>query len=235
MPTQAATRIVEFSAASLTDPLRILASMSHDLQTPLTRLKLRAEAMADSIERNKLIADLEEMEHLVRQGIVYARSRHGAAVTLRRIDLDACLQSLASDYRDIGKAVTLFGRIGTPWITCQHALRRTLMNLIDNALKYAGSAELCVRRVPGNSISIVVADRGPGIPPAELASVMQPFYRASSCVAGVSGAGLGLSIAHELATSLGGALSLANREGGGLLATLTLAACPASPATPARR
>ncbi|GFE81862.1 hypothetical protein GCM10011487_38620 [Steroidobacter agaridevorans] len=235
MRTQAATRVVELSAAPPIDPLRILASMSHDLQTPLTRMKLRAEAMADSIERNKLIADLEEMQHLVRQGIVYARSRHGADVTLRRIDLDACLQSLVSDYRDIGKAVTLFGRIGMPWVTCQHSLRRTLMNLIDNALKYAGAAELSVRRLPGNSISIAVADRGPGIPPEELAAVMQPFYRVSSCIAGISGAGLGLSIAQELTASLGGTLSLANREGGGLLAMLTLAACPASRATPARR
>lgn len=234
MRTQAASRVVELNVA-LEDPMRFLASMSHDLQTPLTRMKLRAEAMSESVERNKLMVDLEEMQHLVRQGIAYARSRHGVTEAPRRIDLDACLQSLVSDYRDMGKAVSLSGRVGIPWITCQHALRRTLTNLIDNALKYAGATELSVRRARNHSIVIAVADRGPGIPPAELASVMQPFYRARSRRADVAGAGLGLSIAQELTASLGGRLTLANREGGGLLATVTLGASPASRVTPALR
>ncbi|HEY5755794.1 MAG TPA: HAMP domain-containing sensor histidine kinase, partial [Steroidobacter sp.] len=191
MRTQAALRIVESNAAT-EDPLRILASISHDLQTPLTRMKLRAEAMTESVERHKLIVDLEEMQHLVHQGIAYARSRHGAVEAPRRIDLDACLESLVNDYQDMGKAVSLSGRVGLSWVTCHHALRRTLMNLIDNALKYAGAAALSVRRVRNNSIAIAVADRGPGIPPAELAAVMQPFYRAQARRADVAGAGLGL-------------------------------------------
>lgn len=211
-------RIAEY----LRERLQILAAISHDLQTPITRMKLRTEAMEASPERDKLIDDLGEMEHLVRDGVAYARSAHGAAEPPVRLDLDAFLDSLVCDYQDAGKTVRLAGSIGVPVVTRPHALRRVIGNLLDNAVKYAGAAELDVTRTTDGSLSIAVLDRGPGIPEQELDAVMQPFYRLeASRNRKTGGTGLGLAIAQQLAASIDGSVSLSNREGGGLKVTLT--------------
>ncbi|MBF6025074.1 ATP-binding protein [Lysobacter niastensis] len=228
-PVEVATAVSAFNAMQdriaryLRERLQILAAISHDLQTPITRMRLRTEAMDDSPERGKLIGDLAEMEHLVRDGIAYARSAHGASEAPRRLDLDAFIDSLVLDYQDVGKPVTLSGRIGEPVTTRPLALRRVLGNLVDNAIKYAGGAELQVDRHGEAEVTISVLDRGPGIPDGELESVMQPFYRLeASRNRDTGGAGLGLAIAQQLALSIGGSLTLRNRDGGGLRATLTL-------------
>jgi signal transduction histidine kinase len=107
--------------------------------------------------------------------------------------------------------------------TRPHALRRVLVNLTDNALKFAGAAELQVQTLAGGGLSIKVLDRGPGIAEDELAQVMEPFYRVeSSRNRSTGGTGLGLAIAQQLALAIGGTLTLSNREGGGLCAELRL-------------
>ncbi|WP_256346505.1 sensor histidine kinase, partial [Pseudomonas tolaasii] len=195
------------------------AAISHDLQTPITRMKLRAEFMEDCAERDKLWSDLSEMEHLVREGVAYARSVHGATEASHRIDLDAFLDSLVFDYQDMHKQVSLSGKSAVVLDTRPHALRRVLVNLVDNALKFAGSAELEVGSTPAGELSIKVLDRGPGIAEDELVQVMQPFYRVeSSRNRGTGGTGLGLAIAQQLAVAVGGSLRLSNRVGGGLCA-----------------
>ncbi len=210
-------------AEHLKERLQILAAISHDLQTPITRMKLRIEAMDEVPERGKLVDDLDQMQHLVRDGVAYARSAHGAAEPPQRVDLDALLDSMVYDYQDTGKAVSLSGHVGVPVITRSHALRRVIGNLIDNAVKYAGAAEIDVRNDAHGAISINVLDRGPGIPEQELGSVLQPFYRLeASRNRDTGGAGLGLAIAQQLALAIGGALTLHNREGGGLQVTLIL-------------
>lgn len=202
--------------------LQILASISHDLQTPIARMKLRCEALDEGPQRDKTLDDLGEMERLVREGIAYARSAHGAAEAPLRIDLDAFLQSLVYDYQDTGRPVALSGRSERLLVTRPHALRRILANLIDNALAYAGSAELDLDR-DGDTVVLRVADRGPGIPPDQLEQVMQPFYRLEgSRNRDSGGTGLGLAIAEQLAASAGARLSLRNREGGGLEAVVRL-------------
>jgi signal transduction histidine kinase len=203
--------------------VQILAAISHDLQTPITRMRLRAEALDDATTREKMTEDLVQMQHLVREGIAYARSAHGAAEPLQRVDLDAFLDSFVLDYRDSGKPLTLAGESGGLHIeTRVHALRRLLANLADNALKYAGPAVLHVD-VNDASVVLRIADRGPGIPEAELPNVLHPFYRVeSSRNRDTGGTGLGLAIAQELATSLGATLALRNREGGGLEAAIRL-------------
>ncbi|MEI2454428.1 ATP-binding protein [Lysobacter firmicutimachus] len=202
--------------------LQILASISHDLQTPITRMKLRCEAMEEGGQRDKTLDDLGEMERLVREGIAYARSAHGAAETPLRIDLDAFLQSLVYDYQDTGRAVSLGGRSGRLLVTRPNALRRILANLIDNALAYAGSAELELAR-DGDAVLLRVADRGPGIPEDRLEQVTQPFYRLEgSRNRDSGGTGLGLAIAQQLAPSAGARLRLRNRDGGGLEALVRL-------------
>ncbi len=209
-------------AAYLKERMQLLAAISHDLQTPITRMKLRAEFMDDSVEKDKLWNDLGEMEHLVREGVAYARSIHGSTEESRRTNLDSFLDSLVFDYQDMGKEVQLSGKSEAVIDTRPHALRRVLVNLTDNALKFAGAAELLIQR-DKNGLSIKVMDRGPGIAEEELAQVMEPFYRVeNSRNRSTGGTGLGLAIAQQLAMALGGSLNLSNREGGGLCAELKL-------------
>ncbi|MDZ5431089.1 HAMP domain-containing sensor histidine kinase [Pseudomonas fluorescens] len=210
-------------AAYLKERMQLLAAISHDLQTPITRMKLRAEFMDDCVEKDKLWNDLGEMEHLVREGVAYARSVHGATEESRRTDLDSFLDSLVFDYQDVGKDVQLSGKSAAVIDTRPHALRRVLVNLTDNALKFAGAAELLVEKKADGSVSVKVMDRGPGIAEAELAQVMEPFYRVeNSRNRSTGGTGLGLAIAQQLALAIGGSLTLSNREGGGLCAELKL-------------
>ncbi|SEW27147.1 HAMP domain-containing sensor histidine kinase [Luteibacter sp. 329MFSha] len=227
-PTEVAHAASAFNAMQdrigqyLKERLHILASISHDLQTPITRMRLRAESLDEGVERDRLLADLAEMEHLVREGVTYARSAHGGDETPVRIDAHAFLESLVFDYQDTGKPVTLTGSIEGVATVRPRALRRVLGNLVDNAVKYGGSAEVGVCR-DGGALCITVSDRGPGIPEGELDDVMQPFYRLeASRNRDTGGAGLGLAIALQLMRSIGGNLTLANREGGGLVATVVL-------------
>jgi signal transduction histidine kinase len=227
-PTEVAQAVAAFNALQdriaqhLKERLQILAAISHDLQTPITRLRLRVDAMDDVPERAKLLGDLTEMQHLVRDGVAYARSVDGAMEPALRLDLHAFLDSLVCDYQDTGKAVTLAETAAVAVTTRPQALRRVLVNLVDNAIKYAGSAEVAVDDEDG-AVTIHVRDRGPGIPAEELGAVLQPFYRLeASRSRDTGGTGLGLAIAQQLAAALGGALVLRNREGGGLEAVLRL-------------
>ncbi|AGW94055.1 ATPase [Ralstonia pickettii DTP0602] len=212
-------------AGYLAERVQILAAISHDLQTPITRMRLRVDLMEPSEAQDKIYHDLRAMEHLVREGVAYARTLHGASEAQARIDPDALLDSLAGDYLDAGHNIAVHGRAGTPILTRPQALRRILANLIDNAVKFGGDVTLAVSRQADGALAIAVRDRGPGIPEAELERVMQPFYRLeTSRNRGTGGTGLGLAIAQQLTQALGGTLALANRDGGGLQATLTLPA-----------
>ncbi|MEX5545821.1 ATP-binding protein [Pseudomonas pergaminensis] len=228
-PTEVAHAAVAFNAMQqriaeyLKERMQILAAISHDLQTPITRMKLRAELMDDCAERDKLWSDLGEMEHLVREGVAYARSVHGATEASHRLNLDAFLDSLVFDYQDMHKQVSLSGKSAVVIDTRPHALRRVLVNLVDNALKFAGAAQLEVGSTAEGELSIKVLDNGPGIAEDELVQVMQPFYRVeSSRNRGTGGTGLGLAIAQQLAVAIGGSLTLSNRAEGGLCAQIKI-------------
>ncbi|TBU79800.1 two-component sensor histidine kinase [Pseudomonas daroniae] len=212
-------------AAYLKERMQLLAAISHDLQTPITRMKLRAEFADDSAEKDKLVHDLNEIEHLVREGIAYARSIHGATEISCRINLDSFLDSLVFDYQDTGQDVTLSGKNGAVIDTRPHALRRILVNLVDNAVKFSGAAEVVIEGKADTGLSIKVLDRGPGISEDVLEEVLKPFYRVeSSRNRSTGGTGLGLAIAQQLALAIGGSLTLSNRDGGGLCVALDLAA-----------
>jgi signal transduction histidine kinase len=203
--------------------IQILAAISHDLQTPITRMRIRTDLLDDEAERIKFQQDLAEMETLVREGVAYGRTLHGAAEVPRRIDPDALLESLVSDYEDAGAKVTLSGSIGVPIVTRPVALRRILANLLDNAVKFSGAGELKTDVSKDRQISISVLDRGPGIPQDQLEAVFQPFYRGdASGHQRTGGSGLGLAIARQLALAMNATLELKNRAGGGLEARLVL-------------
>ncbi|WP_105403238.1 ATP-binding protein [Neorhizobium sp. T7_12] len=207
----------------LEERVQILAAISHDLQTPITRMRLRADMADDSPERDKLVHDLGEIERLVQDGIAYARSAHGNGEKVSRIDLASFIDSIAYDYQDTGKAVTVAGVVQGTASTKPHALRRILSNFIDNAVKFAGAAEISVERRSEGDIVITVLDRGPGIPEKMLEAAMQPFFRLEqSRNRETGGSGLGLAIAQQLAAALGGSVRLYNRAGGGLAAEVTI-------------
>jgi len=211
-------------AGYMAERVEILASISHDLQTPITRMRLRLDLMDDERDREKFRQDLDAMLALVREGVAYARTLHGATEPPARVDIDALLEAMADDYEDAGQPLQLEGRVGESIVTRPHALRRILMNLIDNALKFGGDARVQVSRV-ADRLVIAVVDHGPGIPPDQLEAVLQPFYRVeSSRNRGTGGTGLGLAIAHQLSIAMGAALELRNRSEGGLEARLTLSA-----------
>lgn len=207
----------------LAERIQILAAVSHDLQTPITRMRLRAELIDNTVQREKMLGDLSAMQALVEQGIAYARSAHEITEAPCRTDLVALLDSLVCDYADAGQPVRLRGTFGHPIMTGPYTLRRVIINLVDNALKFGTDAEILMAPEPPDRLSIIVRDRGPGIPHAELKAVLQPFYRIENSRNRESGGtGLGLAIAQQLALALGGALSLSNRDGGGLEARLSL-------------
>nr|WP_245214916.1 ATP-binding protein [Pararoseomonas indoligenes] len=211
-------------AGYLEERVQILAAISHDLQTPITRMRLRADMAPDSPERDKLVNDLREIEALVQDGIAYARSAHGSGEKVARIDIAAFVDSLACDYQDTGKDVAVSALVEGVVSTKPHALRRILSNFLDNALKFAGTAEIAIERGRDGGTVITVRDRGPGIPEDMLDAVMQPFVRLEeSRSRDTGGTGLGLAIAGQLAGSIGGSVRLYNRpEGGGLAAELVL-------------
>jgi signal transduction histidine kinase len=185
--------------------------------------------MADEALRDKFRQDLDAMHALVREGVTYARTLHGTSEPSTRLDADALLASIAGDYEDAGEAVTLSGEAGAPIVAQPQALRRIVVNLVDNALAFGGAAEIEVTRSaaqdPAPRLTIAVLDRGPGIPEDQLQAVFKPFHRLeTSRNRETGGTGLGLAIAQQLATAMGGALSLRNRPEGGLEARLTLPA-----------
>lgn len=211
-------------AGYMNERMQILAAISHDLQTPITRMRLRVDLMDDMPEADKFRQDLEAMRSLVHEGVSYAKTLQGSEEKVRLLDMDALLRSIVNDYADTGSPVTLTGEAGTPINSRPNALRRILTNLVDNALKYGQHAEV-VLQLQDRCLQIDICDSGPGIPQDQLAAVLQPFYRVeSSRNRETGGTGLGLAIAHQLALSLGAELSLHNRSEGGLRASLQLPA-----------
>jgi signal transduction histidine kinase len=206
---------------NVTQRTQMLAAITHDLQTPLTRLRLRLEKVQDEALRDKLVQDLGDMQQMVKEGLDLARSIDSTE-TMQLLDIDSLLDSVCCDAFDAGQAVSLSGSVGFAIHARPVALRRCLVNLIDNAVKYGQTAQVSIA-IDGDEVCIRIRDRGPGIPEDELARVFEPFYRLESSRSRESGGtGLGLTIALNVAEQHGGSLSLANLAGGGLEACLRL-------------
>lgn len=200
---------------------RMLAAISHDLKTPITLLRLRAEYIEDEEERRKTLATLDEMASMIASTLAFARD-DAEQEERRAVDLAALIASLCDDMSDAGQPVELEPSPPVKFQCRPLALRRAVANLIDNAVKYGGNAR--VRLVPGrSSVAIVVEDDGPGLPEAKLEEVFVPFYRVEqSRSRETGGVGLGLSIARTIAHAHGGDITLADRPEGGLRATIQL-------------
>jgi signal transduction histidine kinase len=199
---------------------RFLAAVSHDLRTPLTRLKLRAEKITEPGLKTDVQSDIDEMASIIDTTLDYLRGdAQPEAACL--FDLDALVHTLAEDANGNGSRITVTGKI-QPVRLQPVAIRRCLNNLLENALRYGGSATISMSETTDQAV-IAIRDAGPGIPPEKLEAVFAPFYRLDSSRSRHSGGvGLGLSIARDMARKHGGNVTLANAPGGGLVATLNL-------------
>jgi len=203
------------------DRTQVLAAMSHDLKTPLTRLRLRAELLDDDDVRQRIEKDLAEMEAMVKDALAALRGLDGPTESLP-VDMMALLESVQADNQDMGRAVEIKGHAGAPLLGDAARLRRCVGNLIDNAVLYGQRARVEIED-SAKALTIHIVDDGPGLPEAMLERVFDPFFRLeASRSRDTGGTGLGLSIARNIARAAGGDVSLHNRPEGGLDAVLEL-------------
>ncbi|MFV0623133.1 ATP-binding protein [Sphingomonas sp. ac-8] len=207
--------------AMLEEKDRMLGAIGHDLRTPLAALRVRIESVEDEADRTRMAETIDEMSRTLEDILSLARlGRPSEPPT--DVDLAALVDAVVEDFRDLGADVA-FEEAERQRLRIRPTLmRRAVRNLIENAVKYAGATEVRLVADPAR-VRIEVADRGPGIPPEQLAAVFQPFTRVeSSRNRETGGIGLGLALAQAIVREAGGEITLANREGGGLLATITL-------------
>ncbi len=208
-------------ARLVSERTQMLAAVSHDLRTPLTRLRLRADSVPDDEVRRCIEADLDEMEQMIDATLAFLRDDMSTE-RVEQVDVAAILHTIATDAADAGHTV----EVDTPRslvIVGRHlALKRALTNVVQNAVKYGGSAAVS-GAVIGASVQIVVRDEGPGIATENLETVFEPFFRMEpSRGRSTGGHGLGLTVARTIARAHGGDVSLSNRTPRGLEALMTL-------------
>ena len=235
LPLRGAREIKDLSAAFnemkqtiralVEDRTRVLAAIAHDLRTYLTRLRLRAEFIDDPDQRQRAVADLDEMSLLLDDTLTFAREVDAAGAPRQQsVDVAAEIDGLVLTRKEMGQNVTTVAREPQALVAdcAPLALRRMLANLVDNAVRYGGSAMLSAWR-QGDQIWVTVEDDGPGVPRDALTRLTAPFERLEgSRGRQTGGAGLGLAIVQALADSQGGELVIENRAQGGLRAALGL-------------
>ena len=216
--TQAFNRMQARLTRFVADRTRLLAALGHDLRSPLTAMRVRAELVEENETRESLIASVEEMQEMVDATLAFARGM-ASAEAYETVDLGTFLKQLQADMIDeftLDTANSIGVRLRP------QSARRALRNIIENAQRYGGGAEVTFRH-DAEHVQIRVADNGPGIPDAELEQVFEPFFRLEkSRSRETGGTGLGLSIARTIVRAHGGDVTLSNRAEGGLLVTVTL-------------
>lgn len=211
------TRLVRY----IEDRTRLLTAISHDLKTPITRLRLRAELLEDDKLKAKFIHDLQDMEHMTNATLDFLRGLETSEAP-QPMDLMALLETVQADAQETGQTVTLSGKLDGAFTGRPQALKRCLENLVGNAVRYGQRAEISVL-CDGHTITIRVRDAGPGIPEDQLEKVFEPYYRLEDSRSREHGGnGLGLGIARNIAALHGGSLTLRNHSEGGLEAVLKL-------------
>ena len=210
----------------LTDRTQTLAAVSHDLRTPIARLRLRAGYIDDVELQRQIDADLDEMDAMIGSTLAYLRGDREDE-PMRATDLAAILATLCDDASDAGKDARYVGPAQARITGRVVALKRAFANLIDNALHYGGAAMVCLS-VTDPAIIVEIADTGPGIADADFDSAFEPFRRLDPARSG-AGSGLGLTIARQVVLAHGGTIALANRAEGGLRVTVRLPSDPIRP------
>ena len=199
----------------------MLAAISHDLRTPLTLLRLRAENLENLQERDKMLGTIAEMDSMIGETLQFARDE--ATTELKRpTDIAALVQSIVDDMADAGMPVKMQPAESIVYECRPDALKRAIRNLLDNAVKYGTAASVTIQTTP-ETIEINIDDEGPGIPEQELSRVFDPFYRLEqSRSLETGGAGLGLAIAQSIVQAHRGEIVLSNRLTTGVRARIAL-------------
>ncbi|MEN2747217.1 HAMP domain-containing sensor histidine kinase [Sphingomonas sp. T9W2] len=200
---------------------RMLGAIGHDLRTPLAALRVRIESVEDDTDRARMAETIDEMNATLDDILSLARlGRPSEAPT--DVDVAALVDAVVDDFRDLGHDVDFVEAARVPLHLRPNLMRRAVRNLIENAIKYAGAAEVRVE-TSARAVAIVVADRGPGIPVDRMDAVFDPFTRLeTSRNRETGGIGLGLALARAIVRDAGGEITLVNRDGGGLNATIRL-------------
>ena len=202
------------------DRTRMLAAIGHDLRTPITSLRLRAEFVTDDEIREKMLSTLDELRTMTEATLAFSREQAIAEET-RNVDLTALVGSLCDDLVELGHDITFLDSPKIGYRCRADALKRAVRNLVENAVRYGERARVSVTTGP-NSIEIMIEDDGPGIPAENMDNVFAPFFRIeNSRNRETGGIGLGLSIARNMVRHHGGDITLTNRAGG-LCATISL-------------
>jgi signal transduction histidine kinase len=201
---------------------RMLVAVSHDLRTPLTRLRLRIERLPDGHPRTTMLEEIAIVNEMLTETLAYMREA-GRAETPAQTDLPSLLQTIAAQFSDAGHDVAYAGPDRLVLACRPHALTRAVNNLVDNAAKFGSRVEVAVEAGP-DRVEIEVRDDGPGIPDDRLSRVFEPFYKVDDArgQSSPAGFGLGLSIVREIVTGHGGAVELCNRAPHGVVARITL-------------
>ena len=211
------------------DRTRMMAAMSHDLRTPLTRLRMRIEMAQGLEDQQKMLDELDMMNGMVESILSFTRD-DSKQEARSLVDLSALVEGICEDAVDAGEKVTFSGPRDVT-ISCRPtAMRRAISNLVDNAIKYGGKADVTLAPEAGRVV-ITIEDEGPGIPRSEREKVFEPFYRIGSARdPSTGGVGLGLSVTRSIVWEHGGDITLGNRKGGGLSVRVELPAwAPTSP------
>jgi signal transduction histidine kinase len=214
------------------DRTQTLAAVSHDLKTPITRLRLRAHFVQDDELRRTIEADLDEMEAMIQSTLDFLRG-DATGEEIRTVDVGTIIETVCDQLVDGGHEVVLRAEPHLPLACRPLAIKRALTNIIGNAVTHGRRARVALAR-QAEGLVVTIDDDGPGIPPAELERVFDPFYRLdSSRSRDTGGTGLGLTVARSIIRAHGGDVRLANRDGGGLTVTITLpTAAPHQPRRP---
>jgi signal transduction histidine kinase len=210
--------------ALLEDRTRMLAAISHDLRTPLTRLRLRAERVSEAGLRDGMLGDLGKVGRMLDETLDYLRE-DGKSEAMSRVDLPSLLQTICWDFADMGDPVSYEGPARLACTVRPRALTRALTNIVENGIKHGTAVTVTLKGTGREGIAITIADDGPGIPAALHEKVFEPFFKADSARAQNDGGfGLGLSIAQDIVKRHGGDISLLAREPAGLAVRILLPA-----------
>jgi signal transduction histidine kinase len=205
----------------LNDRTQMLAAISHDLRAPLTRMRLRGEFIDDPEQQSRLFRDVDEMQGMVNSALDFFRD-DARLEQATAFDLAELIHTLVDDFKDAGNEVDFDGPQRMVYMGRPIGIKRALANLVDNAIKYGNEAAVSLE-VQGSNVEVRVCDRGPGIPSQFQEKVFAPFFRIEgSRNKNTGGVGLGLPAARAIVLEHGGSLSLASRQGGGLVVTITL-------------
>lgn len=230
--SQAGPREVRLAAAAfnrmqarierlIDDRMQTLAAVSHDLKTPITRLRLRAHFVRDDEVRQTIESDLDEMEAMIQSTLDFLRG-DSIGEEIKTVDIGTIIETVCDHLVDCGHDVVLCADTHAPLSCRPLAIKRAFSNLVDNAVKYGTRARVALTKQV-DALTVTIDDDGPGIPTAELDRVFDPFYRLeASRSRDTGGTGLGLTVARSTIRAHGGDVTLANRSGGGLSVIVTL-------------